>query len=143
MEVIVWACLPKPSPTYASSVSLTRRRLAETSDEHPQPAPMYTHLPYLTRFLYLLIVLILSLLLLLSCVFLLSQAVRTSPSRNWTSNFNALVIGAAYIFVVRESPRSKFRNMELTSLLLVRNIFSILPQKTAFRSSQTFTNTDF
>ncbi len=61
---------------------------------------MHFRPPHLTRLLYLLVVIALSLLLLLSCVFLLSQAVRTSPSRNWTRNFNALVIGAAYTFVV-------------------------------------------
>jgi len=60
---------------------------------------MHFRPPHLTRLLYLLVVIALSLLLLLSCVFLLSQAVRTSPSRNWTRNFNALVIGAAYTFV--------------------------------------------
>ncbi|KLO20156.1 hypothetical protein SCHPADRAFT_32406 [Schizopora paradoxa] len=56
-------------------------------------------LPHLTRVLYLLLVIVLSLLLLLSCVLLLSQAVRSSPNRNWTRNFNALVIGASYAFV--------------------------------------------
>lgn len=36
----------------------------------------------------------------LSCMALLSQAVRTSPSRSWVRNSNALIIGAAYVIVV-------------------------------------------
>ncbi|KAJ6574817.1 hypothetical protein B0H19DRAFT_935362 [Mycena capillaripes] len=32
----------------------------------------------------------------LSCVALLAQAVRNSPTRSWTRNFNALVIGSSY-----------------------------------------------
>src|ERR1700761_6742985 len=36
----------------------------------------------------------------LSCVALLAQAVRHSPTRDWTNNFNALVIGASYAIVV-------------------------------------------
>ncbi|KAJ6509246.1 hypothetical protein C8R47DRAFT_1173956 [Mycena vitilis] len=32
----------------------------------------------------------------LSCVALLAQAVRHSPTRSWTRNFNALVIGSSY-----------------------------------------------
>ncbi|KXN89857.1 hypothetical protein AN958_04861 [Leucoagaricus sp. SymC.cos] len=39
----------------------------------------------------------------LSCAALLSQAVRTAPNRNWTKNFNALVIGASYIVVLAAS----------------------------------------
>jgi hypothetical protein len=37
----------------------------------------------------------------LSCVALLSQAVRTAPNRSWHRNYNALVIGASYVIVVR------------------------------------------
>ena len=48
-----------------------------------------------------LVVLVLTFFIGLSCASLLSQAVRTSPSRNWTRNFNAVVIGAAYAIVVR------------------------------------------
>lgn len=36
----------------------------------------------------------------LSCAAVLSQAVRTSPGRDWINNFNALVIGASYLVVV-------------------------------------------
>ncbi|KAJ7456701.1 hypothetical protein FB451DRAFT_1342200 [Mycena latifolia] len=36
----------------------------------------------------------------LSCVALLAQAVRHSPDRSWTRNFNALVIGASYAIVL-------------------------------------------
>lgn len=55
----------------------------------------------LARFSYFILVLILGLLLLVSCVFLLSQAVRTAPNRSWFGNVNALIVGAAYIVVVR------------------------------------------
>ncbi|KDR85173.1 hypothetical protein GALMADRAFT_233837 [Galerina marginata CBS 339.88] len=39
----------------------------------------------------------------LSCAAILSQAVRTSPTRSWTNNFNALMIGASYIIVFAAS----------------------------------------
>jgi hypothetical protein len=51
----------------------------------------------------------------LSCTALLSQAVRTSANRNWTKNFNALVIGASYIVVVNESARKCRRTLLLTT----------------------------
>jgi hypothetical protein len=38
----------------------------------------------------------------ISCAALLSQAVRTSPTQSWSSDINALVIGASYIIVVGE-----------------------------------------
>lgn len=60
----------------------------------------------LGRLLYLVIVLALAAILLASCVFLLSQAVRTSPNRSWARNVNAVVIGAAYVLVVRSSAYS-------------------------------------
>jgi hypothetical protein len=37
----------------------------------------------------------------ISCVALLAQAVRHSPTRSYTRNFNALIIGASYGIVVR------------------------------------------
>ena len=37
----------------------------------------------------------------LSCVALLSQAVRTSPTQSWAKNYDVLVIGIAYVVVVR------------------------------------------
>ncbi|KAI0348612.1 hypothetical protein BDW22DRAFT_1319711 [Trametopsis cervina] len=48
---------------------------------------------------YLVVVLVLTFFVGLSCALLLSQAVRNSPTRNWTKNFNAVVIGAAYAIV--------------------------------------------
>lgn len=51
---------------------------------------------------YALLVLLLVVATGLSCAALLSQAVRTSPNRNWKNNFNALVIGASYIAVVSQ-----------------------------------------
>ncbi|GJE86049.1 hypothetical protein PsYK624_021290 [Phanerochaete sordida] len=52
---------------------------------------------------YITLVLVLTFFIGLSCASLLSQAVRTSPSRNWTRNFNAVVIGAAYAIVLAVS----------------------------------------
>ena len=37
----------------------------------------------------------------LSCAAIISQAVRTSPTRSWFKNFNALIVGASYLVVVR------------------------------------------
>ncbi|EKM60984.1 uncharacterized protein PHACADRAFT_110950 [Phanerochaete carnosa HHB-10118-sp] len=48
---------------------------------------------------YIVIVLTLTFFIGLSCAALLSQAVRTAPNKNWTRNFNAVVIGAAYAIV--------------------------------------------
>lgn len=53
----------------------------------------------LSSLTYLLLVLLTVCAILLSCVALLSQAVRTSPSRSWSRNINALIIGASYIVV--------------------------------------------
>ncbi|PPQ89592.1 hypothetical protein CVT25_012337 [Psilocybe cyanescens] len=39
----------------------------------------------------------------LSCAAIIAQAVRTSPTRSWTKNFNALVIGASYVVVFAAS----------------------------------------
>lgn len=55
---------------------------------------------------YAVLVLLIVVASVLSCAALLSQAVRNSPSRNWTKNFNALVIGASYVIVV--SYKGKF-----------------------------------
>ncbi|KAJ3505096.1 hypothetical protein NLJ89_g7594 [Agrocybe chaxingu] len=35
----------------------------------------------------------------LSCTALISQAVRTSPTRSWSKNINAVIVGAAYFFL--------------------------------------------
>jgi hypothetical protein len=40
----------------------------------------------------------------ISCIGILSQAVRTSPSRSWARNYDALVIGASYVIVVSCPP---------------------------------------
>lgn len=42
----------------------------------------------------------------LSCAAIISQAVRTSANRSWSNNFNALIIGAAYIVLVSSLARS-------------------------------------
>ncbi|KIK04257.1 hypothetical protein K443DRAFT_93522 [Laccaria amethystina LaAM-08-1] len=49
---------------------------------------------------YALFVLILIVATGLSCAALISQAIRTSPSRSWADNANALCIGASYIIVL-------------------------------------------
>lgn len=51
---------------------------------------------------YVALVLVITVATGLSCAALLSQAVRTSASQSWVSNFNALVIGASYAIVVRD-----------------------------------------
>jgi len=49
---------------------------------------------------YLVLLVITGGILAISCIALLSQAVRTSPNRNWKNNENAIVIGGAYIIVI-------------------------------------------
>lgn len=46
----------------------------------------------------------------LSCAAILSQAVRTSPTRSWSKNFNALVVGASYIILVSSSRDFRFQS---------------------------------
>ncbi|KAH9946688.1 hypothetical protein B0H21DRAFT_742640 [Amylocystis lapponica] len=48
---------------------------------------------------YVVLVLITTFFAALSCVLILSQAVRTSPHRTWERNFDAVIIGAAYLIV--------------------------------------------
>lgn len=55
---------------------------------------------------YFLLVLVLSGVFVLSCLAFLSQAVRTDPDGTWIRNFNALIIGASYVIVVRLPVRS-------------------------------------
>ena len=52
---------------------------------------------------YVLLVLLTLVATVLSCAAILSQAVRTSPTRSWSKNFNALVVGASYIILVSSS----------------------------------------
>lgn len=49
---------------------------------------------------YALVVLALSFFIGLTCALLLAQSVRNSPTRNWTRNFNAVIVGAAYTIIV-------------------------------------------
>ncbi|PCH33575.1 hypothetical protein WOLCODRAFT_135200 [Wolfiporia cocos MD-104 SS10] len=49
--------------------------------------------------LYVLLVLLTTFFAAVSCAFLLSQAVRTAKHHSWKDNFNAVVIGAAYVLV--------------------------------------------
>jgi len=55
----------------------------------------------LSEAIYVLLVLLITVAVVLSCSAVLSQAVRTSPSQDWTKNSKALVIGASYLLVVR------------------------------------------
>jgi len=48
---------------------------------------------------YIFLVLITVVTTVLLCAAILSQAVRTSPTRSWARNFNALMIGASYIIL--------------------------------------------
>ncbi|KAH9937620.1 uncharacterized protein B0H18DRAFT_971462 [Fomitopsis serialis] len=50
-------------------------------------------------FLYAVVLLLTIFFAAVSCALLLSQAVRTDHRRTWTQNFNAVVIGAAYVAV--------------------------------------------
>lgn len=63
------------------------------------------HLPLsasaFSRITYFIIVLAIAFLLFVANFFILSQAVRTANNREWAHNANALVIGAAYVAVVR------------------------------------------
>ncbi|KAH9857843.1 hypothetical protein C2E23DRAFT_801771 [Lenzites betulinus] len=49
---------------------------------------------------YAAIVLVTTFFAAISCAFLLSQAVRTAPNRSFVKNVNAVVIGAAYVFML-------------------------------------------
>lgn len=51
--------------------------------------------------IYALVVLLTVFFAAVSCALLLSQAVRTDRRRTWKKNFDAVVIGAAYVIVVR------------------------------------------
>ncbi|KAI0724476.1 hypothetical protein C8T65DRAFT_734097 [Cerioporus squamosus] len=49
---------------------------------------------------YVALVLITTFFVAISCALLLSQAARTAPNRSFVKNFNAVVIGAAYVLVL-------------------------------------------
>lgn len=51
-----------------------------------------------TRFLYLFTVAVTGL---VSDIFIFSQGVRTAPTKDWTRNGNVIVIGAAYVLIIR------------------------------------------
>lgn len=58
-----------------------------------------------SQVIYLLLILLTSFFVAISCALLLSQAARTAPNRSFIQNFNAVVIGAAYVILVgRPSP---------------------------------------
>lgn len=61
----------------------------------------------------------------LSCAAILSQAVRTSLTRSWSNNFNALVVGASYIILVSSSQDFRFQSL-ITQIKKACSICSIL-----------------
>ncbi|TDL28684.1 hypothetical protein BD410DRAFT_781208 [Rickenella mellea] len=54
----------------------------------------------IARFGYLALVLLTFVVVGLSCIGLLSQAIRTSPDRDWNANVNAVVVGGAYVLIL-------------------------------------------
>lgn len=58
-------------------------------------------LPTVSTLSYLTLTLITTAFVCLSCAFLLVEAVRSSPSRSIENNWNVVIIGAAYVLVVR------------------------------------------
>lgn len=86
------SCLPSlPSLAFSSLASV-----------HDVPTLMISTrlLRTASELTYALFVLILIVAIGLSCAALISQAIRTSPSRSWVDNANALYIGASYIIVL-------------------------------------------
>ena len=56
-----------------------------------------------SHFAYVLLVLLTAAFVAISCAFLLSQTVRTAPNRSFAKNPDAVIVGAAYVAVVRFS----------------------------------------
>lgn len=76
--------------------------------------------------LYALVVLLTVFFAAVSCALLLSQAVRTSSRRSWKKNFDAVVIGAAYVVVVRVLlPRTAKRGANVS---IGRSFRCVLPE---------------
>ena len=57
-----------------------------------------------SHIIYVLLVLLTAVFVAVSSAFLLSQAVRTEPNRSFVRNPNVVVIGGAYVVVVRPRP---------------------------------------
>ncbi|EGN92676.1 hypothetical protein SERLA73DRAFT_190684 [Serpula lacrymans var. lacrymans S7.3] len=62
--------------------------------------PSSRALSWVSEGCYVILVLVTGWFFAISCVALLSQAVRTSPTRSWTDNYTAVVIGATYFIVL-------------------------------------------
>lgn len=82
-------------------------RLEAGSVDHHAPASMLSPrvLRTLSEAAYAFLVIITIVASGLSCAAILSQAVRTSPTESWDRNFNALIVGASYVVLVRSSRR--------------------------------------
>ena len=69
----------------------------------------------------------------LSCAAILSQAVRTSPTRSWSTNFNALVVGASYIILVSSSQDSRFQSLTQIKKKLAVSVLFCIKRRVAVR----------
>jgi hypothetical protein len=69
----------------------------------------------------------------LSCAAILSQAVRTSPTRSWTENFNALVVGASYIILVSSSQDFRFQSLITQIKKLAASVLFCIKRRVAVR----------
>jgi len=87
---------------------------------------------------YAFFVLIIAVASILTCAALISQAVRTSPSKSWTKNFNALIIGAAYIILVRVN--GTFTTIETRTKVPVCTFHLVLCQTEDRRSAEASTD---
>ena len=77
--------------------------LPQASVGHHAPASMLSArvLRTLSEAAYVFLVIVTIVATGLSCAAILSQAVRTSPTESWDRNFNALIVGASYVVLVR------------------------------------------
>ena len=81
--------------------------------------PQFSRRSTVSQVVYLLIVLLTSFFVAISCALLLSQAARTAPNRSFIQNFNAVLIGAAYVILVGHPPRSQAGVVPLSSRSIV------------------------
>ena len=69
----------------------------------------------------------------LSCAAILSQAVRTSPTRSWSKNINALVIGASYIVLVSCSRVFRFQSFNSRRKKFAISVMFCIKRRVAVR----------
>ena len=90
-----------------------------STDQHHVMFPRLLLRTTVSQLCYVLIVLITAFFVTISCALLLSQAARTAPNRSFIQNFNAVVIGAAYVILVGHPPRSQAGVVPLSSRSIV------------------------